>query len=90
MPKTHALIILKETNPRKMDDTTKCYQDLFEHTLHLLNDHSLPAELVAGSLMAIAQRLYKTALSEEEYETMMRIALEADVRPYDFKKIRLN
>jgi len=73
-----------------MDDHTTCYQELFEHTLHLLNDHSLPAELVAGSLMAIAQRLYKTALSEQEYETMMRIALEADVRPYDFKKIRLH
>ena len=39
-----------------MDDSRKCYDDIFEHTMHLLNDHQLPVELVAGTLMAIAQR----------------------------------
>ena len=39
------------------EDTRKCYDDLFEHAMHLLNDHQKPVELVAGTMMAIAQRL---------------------------------
>ena len=56
-----------------MDNTKKIYDELFEHAMHLLNDHQQPAELVAGTMMAIAQRIYKTQLSEEEYEEMMEV-----------------
>ena len=61
------------------------YRDLLDHVLHLL-EHKLPVEMVAASLMAIAQRLYKTHLSEENYKRIMKVAIEADVRPYDIKK----
>ena len=47
----------------KVED--KVYRDLLDHVLHLL-EHKLPVEMVAASLMAIAQRLYKTNLSEED------------------------
>ena len=53
--------------------------------LHLL-DHNLPATLIAASLMAIAQRLYKTHLKEEDYHRIMKIAYETTVEPYDLKK----
>ena len=72
------------------EDTRKCYDDLFEHAMHLLNDHQKPVELVAGTKMAIAQRLYKTQLDEDEYEAMMDTVRDAPVRPYDVKKVRLN
>ena len=72
------------------DDTEKVYDDLFEHVLHLLNDHSQPEELVAGTKMAIAQRLYKTALNDEEYEHMMNVIRDAPVRPYGAEKVRLH
>ena len=55
----------------KMEDTSKVYDDLLDHVMHLLNDHQKPVELVAGTMMAIAQRLYRTALNEQEYERMM-------------------
>jgi len=73
-----------------MDDTTKIYNELFEHAMHLLNDHQKPAELIAGTMMAIAQRIYKTQLSEEEYQEMMEVIKDAPVKPYNIKKVRLN
>ena len=42
--------------------------------------------MIAGCLMAIAQRLYKTHLSEEDYEQIMKVAGETEVEPYDIKK----
>jgi len=47
---------------------------------------SYPIELVAGTLMAIAVRLYRTSLNDEEFEKMMKAVINTDARPYDFKK----
>ena len=73
-----------------MKETTKVYDDLLDHVMHLLNDHSQPVELVAGTMMAIAQRLYKTALNDQEYERMMDVIRDAPVRPYKMEKERLH
>ena len=73
-----------------MDDHKKIYNELFEHAMHLMNDHQKSAELVAGTMMAIAQRIYKTQLTEEEYEEMMDVVRDAPVKPYDTKKERLH
>jgi hypothetical protein len=73
-----------------MDDTTKIYDEFFEHVMHLLNDHQHPPELVAGTMMAIAQRIYKTQLSDKEYEEMMEVIKDAPVTPYTIKKVRLH
>jgi len=70
------------------DYLEKIYHDLWEHTEHLLNEHELPVEAVAGSLMAIAMRLYKTSLSEENFNKIKEVVLETDVEPY--KKTRLH
>ena len=67
----------------KMHD--KIYHQILDHVLHLMSHH-LPVELIAGTLMAIAQRLYKTHLSEEDYKQIMKVATETDVKPYDLKK----
>ena len=56
--------------------------------MHLLEEHKLPVEAVAGSLMAIAMRLYKTSLSEENFNKIKEVVLETDVEPY--KKPRLH
>ena len=68
-----------------MKDEEKVYRDLLDHVLHLL-EHKLPVEMVAASLMAIAQRLYRTNFSAEDYERIMKIAYETNVEPYDIKK----
>jgi len=68
-----------------MNDEDKVYRDLLDHVLHLL-DHKLPVMMIAASLMAIAQRLYRTHLSEEDYQRIMKVAYEHNVEPYDLKK----
>ena len=73
-----------------MDDHTKIYDEFFEHAMHLLNDHQKPAELIAGTMIAIAQRIYKTQLSDEEYQEMMDVIKDAPVKPFNIKKVRLN
>jgi hypothetical protein len=67
----------------KVED--KVYHEILDHVLHLLG-HRLPVELIAGCLLAIAQRLYKTHLSEEDYEQIMKMVAETNVEPYDIKK----
>jgi len=73
-----------------MKETNKVYEDLLDHALHLLNDHQKPVELVAGTMMAIAQRLYKTALNDQDYERMMDVVRDAPVTPYKMEKERLH
>ena len=70
------------------DPEHQVYDDLFERAVTLLQDH--PPELVAGTLMAIAQRLYKTHLSDKAYEQIMAMVTTTEVEPYDVKKIRLH
>ena len=71
-----------------LDTERKVYDDLFKHAVTLLQDH--PPELVAGTLMAIAQRLYKTHLSDKDYQQIMTLAATTEVEPYDVKKERLH
>ena len=73
---------------KEEDNERKVYDELFEHAITLIQDHS--PELVAGSLMAIAQRLYKTHLSDSEYKQMMTLAATIEVEPYEVSKERLH
>jgi len=72
------------------DDEQKVYDDLFDHVMHMLNEHQLPVELVASALMAIGQRLYRTHLTDRSYHTLMDIIRDAPVEPYNVKKERLH
>ena len=69
------------------DPLEDIYQDLWEHSMHLLEEHKLPVEAVAGSLMAIALRLYKSSLSEENFNKMKDVIMETDVEPYKRRKL---
>jgi len=69
------------------DPLDKIYNDLYEHSMHLLEEHNLPVEAIAGSLMAIAMRLYKTSLSEENFNKIKDVIMESDVQPYKRRKL---
>ena len=64
------------------DPLEKIYHDLYDHAMHLVKEHNLPVEAIAGSLMDIAMRLNRTSLSEENFEKMKELILEVDVEPY--------
>jgi len=72
------------------DDEQKIYDDLFEHVMHMLNEHQLPVDVVASTLMAIGQRLYKTHLTDKSYDAMMDMIRDYPVEPYNVKKERLH
>ena len=63
----------------------KVYQEILEHVIRLLSEHK-SVEMIAGCLMVIAQRLYKTHLSEKDYKKIMKVATEVDIQPYDIRK----
>ena len=69
------------------DPLEKIYFDLWEHTDHLLEEHDVPVEAVAGSLMAIAMRLYKTNLSEENFDKIKDVIMETDIEPYRKRRL---
>jgi len=69
------------------DPLEKIYNDLYDHSMHLLEEHDLPLEAIAGSLMAIAMRLYKTSLSEENFNKMKEVIMETDIEPYKKPKL---
>jgi hypothetical protein len=63
---------------------TKVFNILFKQAVKLLKDY--PIELVAGTLMAIAVRLYRTSLNDQEFEDMMKAVVDTNPEPYDLKK----
>ena len=69
------------------DPLEKIYNDLYDHSMHPLEEHDLPLEAIAGSLMAIAMRLYKTSLSEENFNKMKEVIMETDIAPYKKPKL---
>ena len=68
-----------------MNTPDKVYNEILEHVLRLLSEHH-SIEMVAGALMAISQRLYKTHLNKEDYARIMKVAMETHVEPYDIKR----
>ena len=62
------------------EELGRIYQELFE-TAASLSQGTDPG-LVAGSMMAIGSRIYKTILTAEDYEKMMDKIAKTDVQPF--------
>ena len=59
----------------------KVYQDVFKLAMTLSEQY--PQQVVASTYMAIAMRLYRTALAEEEYGRLMRFIMDTPVEPFN-------
>ena len=67
-----------------MDEDIKLnnvYKDVFKLAMKLSEKY--PQQVVASTYMAIAMRLYRTALAEEEYGRLMRFILDTPVEPFN-------
>ena len=62
------------------------YDKIFEETLRHMKRYE--AQMVAGTLMAIAIRLYKTTLDDEGFHSMLKTIFdsEKDIKPYNDKE----
>ena len=69
------------------DPLEKIYRELYGHSMELLEEYDAPVEAVASSLMAIAMRLYKSSLSEENFNKIKEVILDTDVEPYKRRKL---
>ena len=58
------------------------YNKIFEESVEHMKNYE--AQMVAGTLMAIAIRLYKTTLSDEGFHSMLQTVLdsEQEIKPY--------
>ncbi len=58
------------------------YNKVFDQAVRHMKKHE--PQMVAGTLMAIAIRLYKTSLSEDGFSQMLQTVLDAEdeVKPY--------
>ena len=66
-------------------DLEQIYNDIFGDAVKYMRDHEV--QVVAATYMAIAMRLYKTHLDDEEYKSMIQTVMETEVRPYKEPKL---
>ena len=64
----------------KNKELEEIYNDIFADAVEYMRDYEVQA--VAATYMAIAMRLYKTHLDEEEYEDMIKTVMDSEVEPY--------
>ena len=81
MPKTQK--DLQMTHDSK--DLEKVYNDVFGDAVKYMDDYEVQA--VAATYMAIAMRLYKTHLEDDDYKKMIETVIETEVKPYKPKKV---
>jgi len=69
----------------KNKELEEIYNDIFADAVEYMRDYEVQA--VAATYMAIAMRLYKTHLDEDEYESMIQTVMESEVKPYKVPKV---
>ena len=68
----------------KDKDLEEIYQDVFGDAIEYMRDYEVQA--VAATYMAIAMRLYKTHLTDEDYKKMIKTVIETETLPFDLKE----
>ena len=63
------------------DSMDELWKQIFTQATRMTEKHH--PQMVAATYMAIAMRLYKTALQDAEYKAMMEFVLNTDVNPFD-------
>ena len=69
----------------KDKDLEKIYQDIFGDAIEYMRGYE--AQAVAATYMAIAMRLYKTHLDDDEYRSMIQTVMDTEVKPYGEPKL---
>ena len=66
------------------EDLETIYRDIFRDAV--IYEKQYPIQMVAATYMAIAMRLYKTHLTNDEYKKMILTVLDTEVKPYEPNK----
>ncbi len=82
MPKTRTGSLTSEDEA----ELETMFQELFKKSIELSDRYS--PQMVASTFMAIGIRMYKTVLSDSEYDRMLKFMLQSKdkVKPYENKE----
>ena len=71
---------MNKKEDKKLND---CYQELFEKVIELQLKCS--NQMVAGTMMAQALRIYKSTLKDDDFKSMIETIVESEskIQPYD-------
>ena len=69
----------------KDKDLERIYNEVFRDAVEYTDDYEVQA--VAATYMAIAMRLYKTHLDDNEYQSMIQTVVDTEVKPYKGTKL---
>ena len=69
----------------KSKDLEQIYNEVFANATKYMDDYEVQA--VAATYMAIAMRLYKTHLDDDEYQSMIQTVMDTEVKPYKGTKL---
>ena len=72
---------MKKKKKHSTDDLDWIYQEIFSDAIQYMRDFDVQA--VAATYMAIAMRLYKTHLDEDEYKSMIQTVMDTEIKPYE-------
>ena len=81
MPKTQKDLQMTH----KVKDLERIYNEVFADATKYMDDYEVQA--VAATYMAIAMRLYKTHLDDDEYKSMIQTVVDTEVKPYKGTKL---
>ena len=70
---------------KKLND---CYQELFEKVVALQMKY--PNQMVAGTMMAQALRIYKSTLKDDDFKSMIETIVESESKIQPYNKPTLN
>ena len=68
----------------KNKDLQEIYNQVFSDAMRYADQFNI--QMVAATYIAIAMRLYKTTLADDEYEEMVKTIMETEVKPYTTDK----
>jgi len=77
-------------NKKKDKELQDVYNKIFEQSIKHMKTYE--TQMVAGTLMAIAIRLYRTSLSDDGFSQMLQTVLDSEdeIRPYSDDKDTLH
>ena len=67
------------SDKKEKEELEKIYNNIFRDAV--IYEKQYPIQMVAATYMAIAMRLYKTHLTDEEYRKMIETVMEQKLNP---------
>ncbi len=71
---------MNKKEDKKLND---CYEELFKTVVDLQLKY--PTQMIAGTMMAQALRMYKSTLKDDDFKSMIETIAESEskIQPYD-------